>query len=86
MANKDPFGISKLNIFQDLISNLLNLLPYTLEHNSGKYMAIRKAHYLTSIDGIEGDYLEFGVFTGSSFAHSMRAYKKTKRYKLYEKA
>ena len=80
MSKKDPFGLSKLNILQDIISNLLNLFPYTLEHNSGKYMAIRKAHYLACIDGIEGDYLEFGVFTGSSFTHSMRAYAKTKRY------
>lgn len=28
-------------------------------------MTIREAHYLTGIDVIEGDYLEFGVFTTS---------------------
>lgn len=80
MNVKDPFGLSKLNILQDIVSNFSNLFPYTLQHNFGKYMAIRKAHYLACIDDIDGDYLEFGVFTGSSFAHSMRAYAKTRHF------
>lgn len=52
MSKKDPFSLSKLNILQDIISNILNLFPYTLEHNAGKYTAIRKAHYLACINCI----------------------------------
>jgi len=76
MAKKDPFGLAKINFFQDVISCLMNLKPYALDHNLGKYDAIRHAHFLTGIEAVEGDYLEFGVFTGSSFAHSVRSYKK----------
>ena len=36
-------------------------------------------HYLSAIEDVEGDYLEFGVFTGSSFCHSIRCYKKLVR-------
>ena len=33
-------------------------------------------HYLSAIEDVAGDYLEFGVFTGSSFCHSIRCSKK----------
>ena len=42
-------------------------------------MAIFKVHYLSLFDGIKGDYLEFGIYKGSSFIHSINAYRKNKR-------
>lgn len=62
-------------IFQNIISFIITRIPFVLEHNIGKYMAIKKALYLTALDKVEGDYLEFGVFTGSSFICAMRTHK-----------
>ncbi len=36
-------------------------------------------HYLSAMEDVEGDYLEFGVFTGSSFCHSIRCCRKLVR-------
>ena len=78
MSKKDPFWLAKFSFLQDILSFLICLPPFALEHNFGKYLILRKAHYLTCIDNVQGDYLEFGVFTGSSFAHSVRAYSRLK--------
>tara|TARA_Y100000389_G_scaffold203579_1_gene252430 strand:+ start:317 stop:1030 length:714 start_codon:yes stop_codon:yes gene_type:complete len=72
--NKKPFGLSTITILQDFVSKIVGLYPAHLQHNLGKYIALKKAHFLTALSGIEGDYLDFGVFTGSSLAHSIRAY------------
>ena len=39
------------------------IFPPIAVHNIGKYFALKKAFYLTTIDGVKGDYIEFGVFT-----------------------
>ncbi len=49
------------------------LFPPIVVANIGKYFAIKKAFYLTTIGGIEGDYIEFGVFTGSSMSCALRS-------------
>ena len=54
---------------------LVTRVPAMVEHNLGKYRAIKKAFYLTGLEQLEGDYLEFGVFTGSSFVCALRAHK-----------
>ncbi|MET1413005.1 class I SAM-dependent methyltransferase [Roseibium sp. HPY-6] len=36
--------------------------------------------YLSFIEAVDGDYLEFGVFTGSSFTHAMRCAKASERF------
>jgi O-methyltransferase len=67
------FGfLSRLEFLQTWASLLVSKLNPAIAHNIEKYHAIKKVHYLSSIEDIEGDYLEFGVFTGSSFSHSMR--------------
>ena len=38
----------------------------TAYDNLEKYGALHKAHYMASIEQVPGDYLEFGVFSGSS--------------------
>ena len=71
MASK--FGIlAKFTFLQDIVSLYIARLNPAITHNIEKYHAIKKAHYLTAIEGMSGDYLEFGVFTGSSFCHSLR--------------
>lgn len=59
----------------NVASWLVTRMPAVVEHNLGKYKAIKKAFYLTAIEQLEGDYLEFGVFTGSSFVCALRAHR-----------
>jgi len=73
---KSNFGfLSKLNFLQDFVSYLISQLNSAIIHNIEKYYIIKKVHYLSAIEDLEGDYLEFGVFTGSSFCHSLRCIK-----------
>ena len=71
---KNPFRIAKIALIQDIFSYIFSKIPFALQHNLGKYSVIRKAMYFCGIEGIEGDYYEFGVFTGSSFCHAIRSY------------
>lgn len=59
----------------NFVSWLVTRVPAVVDHNLGKYGAIKKAFYLTGLEQLEGDYLEFGVFTGSSFVCALRAHK-----------
>jgi len=61
-----------LNFLQDLASLILAKINPAIIHNIEKYLIIKKVHYLSAIENIDGDYLEFGVFTGSSFRYSIR--------------
>jgi O-methyltransferase len=64
--------ISRLTFLHTFYSNILNLIPSFLIHNSSKYMAIKKVITNLKIDQIDGDYIEFGIFTGSSFKHTIK--------------
>ncbi len=72
--------LSKLNFIQALISKFISFLNPILIHNLGKYMALKKAFYLSSLDQTQGDYFEFGVFTGSSFCHAINCAKRSTVY------
>jgi len=75
------FGIlSKLNFLQDWASSLIASCNPAIIHNLEKYHALKKVHYLSAIEGVQGDYLEFGVFTGSSFCHSIRCCRYSSRF------
>ena len=70
-------NIIKNNLFiQNIIASIISIIPPYLEFSVGKYFAIKKALYITAHDKLEGCYLEFGVFTGSSFNLAMKANKK----------
>ena len=74
---RSKFGfLSKLDFLQNITSSLLSGLNPAIVHNLEKYLALYKVHYLSAIEEIEGDYIEFGVYTGSSFCHSIRCVKK----------
>ena len=67
--------IKKFPVFQNLTGSLYARIPAFAEHNIAKYQALKKAFYLTALEKLEGDYLEFGVFTGSSFVFSVKAHR-----------
>ena len=71
MATQFGF-LSKLNFLQNWLSYFISNINPAIIHNIEKYYAIKKVFYLSSIENLDGDYLEFGVYTGSSFCHSMR--------------
>lgn len=76
-STNTKFGfLSKLNFLQDAASSFIAGVNPAVIHNLEKYVALKKVHYLAAIEEIEGDYLEFGVFTGSSFCHSLRCVQK----------
>lgn len=67
----------KNNLFiQNFFSSLNALWHPFLEHTLSKYTAIKKAMFMNYHDNTLGDYLEFGVFTGSSFNFAMKIDKK----------
>jgi len=79
MASK--FGLlEKLDFLQNWASALISSVPPAVAHNLDKYWVLNKVHYLCAVDGTEGDYLEFGVFKGSSFRHSIKCCHKFKKF------
>ena len=74
------FGLlARLEFFQNWASRLVAWMPPEVVHNLEKYHALKKVFYLASIEDLEGAYLEFGVFTGSSFCHALRCCRKMAR-------
>lgn len=75
------FGLlAKLDFLQDWISVIIASINPAVTHNLEKYQVLKKIHYLSAIENIEGDYLEFGIFSGSSFSHSIRCCQKMKKF------
>ena len=71
--------ILELEILQNIASKILSFLSPAVIHNLEKYYIIKKIHFLSLMEDMKGDYLEFGVFKGSSFCHSIRCFKKLKK-------
>jgi predicted O-methyltransferase YrrM len=73
------FGfLARFELLQNMASFFFAMLNPAIIHNLEKYAVIKKVIYLTSIEEIDGDYLEFGTFTGSSISHAIRCAKKAK--------
>ena len=51
---------------QTLVVRLIAAMPPAVEHNVEKTKAIKKALYFAFLEKIEGDYVEFGTFEGTS--------------------
>ena len=67
----------KNNLFvQNFVASIITFIPPYLEFSVAKYQAIKKSLYITAHDQTYGSYLEFGVFTGSSFNFAMKVNKK----------
>jgi len=78
---KTKFGyLAKLNFLQNILSSIISCLNPAIIHNVEKYWAIKKTVYLNSLEHQTGDYIEFGVYTGSSFCHSIKCFQKAEKY------
>jgi O-methyltransferase len=51
---------------QTLVVQVVSALHPAIEHNIGKTLALKKAFYLAGLEALPGDYLEFGVYEGTS--------------------
>ena len=75
------FNIIKNNLFiQNFVATIASLIPVYFEFSVSKYLAIKKAMFITAYDKTHGSYLEFGVFTGSSFNFAMKVNKQIEKY------
>lgn len=74
MATKFGF-LSRLEFLQNWASMLIANINPVIVHNLEKYHVLKKVHYFSAMEDIKGDYLEFGVYTGSSFCYSIRCCK-----------
>tara|TARA_B100000427_G_scaffold50346_1_gene38341 strand:+ start:1696 stop:2358 length:663 start_codon:yes stop_codon:yes gene_type:complete len=63
--------IANLQILHKIYSKFVIFFPIFLIHNNAKYITIKKVLFNLWIDGIKGDCIEFGIFTGSSFRHTI---------------
>jgi O-methyltransferase len=52
---------------QTLVVRLVSALHPAIEHNVEKTLALKKAFYYAALEALPGDYVEFGVFEGTSF-------------------
>ena len=73
-------SLIKNNLFiQNFVASIVSIVPPYLEFSVAKYQAIKKAMFITAQDKTFGSYLEFGVFTGSSFNFAMKVNKKIEK-------
>ena len=68
-------AIAKSNFLQTLLSLFFVRQPSVFIHNLEKYKAIKKCFEYCHLEEVTGDYIEFGVFGGSSFCHAIRCQK-----------
>ena len=64
--------ISKLRFLHTLASFFVSIFPFFILHNFSKYYVLRKSLKIIEMDETEGDYCEFGCFTGAALNHSLR--------------
>jgi hypothetical protein len=73
------FSIAKnSHALQSLAVRFMAGVNPAIEHNLQKIAAIKKAMYLVNLEGVPGDYLEFGMYEGTSFIGAFEAYRSTR--------
>ncbi|MGQ0503685.1 MAG: TylF/MycF/NovP-related O-methyltransferase [Myxococcaceae bacterium] len=66
--------VQKSFALQNLAARVICRLPPAVFHNVEKLEAIRKAFAYTNLEGVTGDYLEFGVYEGTSLVGAINSY------------
>jgi O-methyltransferase len=59
---------------QDLAVNIASRIHPSISHGLSKVSALQKAFFYVELEKLEGDYLEFGVFQGSSFISAYKCW------------
>ncbi|KCZ85722.1 hypothetical protein HAD_08555 [Hyphomonas adhaerens MHS-3] len=72
------FSIAKNSHWlQTLAAKMITSVHPSIRHNVEKIEGLQKAFYLTNLESIPGDYMEFGMFEGTSFIGAFEANRKT---------
>lgn len=69
--------LSKLHFLIEIIIRFYNLLPMPVYHNIERIKAYKRVFFLVNFEAVDGDYVEFGVFEGSSLISAFYANKST---------
>jgi hypothetical protein len=74
---------AKMYFLQNMVIRAVASVPPAVEHNLGKIYALKRAFFHCYMEHVEGDYVEFGVFEGTSllsaFIMDQRVNKEFKR-------
>ncbi|WP_435097384.1 hypothetical protein ACIJYG_00825 [Candidatus Pelagibacter bacterium nBUS_27] len=65
--------IKNFHFLIKLVIRFYNLVPAPLFHNIERIKAFRRVFFYVNFEQIEGDYLEFGVYEGSSMVSAFYA-------------
>ena len=71
--------LKKFLFIQNFAATFVASIPPYLEFTLSKYSAIKKSMYITAHDKTTGSYIEFGIFTGSSFNFAMKVNRKLQK-------
>ena len=71
--------IKNLHFFINIAIRLYNLVPTPLFHNIERIKAFRRIFFYVNFEQVEGDYIEFGVYEGSSMISAFYANKATSK-------
>ncbi|OGG66101.1 hypothetical protein A3I99_02015 [Candidatus Kaiserbacteria bacterium RIFCSPLOWO2_02_FULL_45_11b] len=66
----------KLSFIQNIVVDMQTSLHPSIMHNLGKIEMIKKAMWHCELEGITGDYFEFGIYEGTSLYAAVKAHKK----------
>ena len=76
LKDKFRYFVANSRFLQSIVSKFILTIPIYIPHNISKYKILNKIIYNIYIDNIEGEYTEFGCFTGSCLVHSHRCFEK----------
>jgi len=68
--------VANSRIVHNSVSFLVNFLPDFITHNVSKHSTISKCILNLNYDSIEGNYCEFGCFSGASINHAIKTHNK----------
>lgn len=68
----------KFSFIQNIVVNLQTSLHPSIMHNLGKIEIIKKAMWHSELEGLEGDYYEFGIYEGTSLYAAVKSHLKIK--------
>ena len=71
--------LSKLHFLINFVIKLYNLIPLPIYHNLERIKAYRKIFFLVNFERVEGDYLEFGVYEGSSLITAYKVHQSSSK-------
>lgn len=73
------FFAKNLHFLQTAAVRFVTSIHPAIEHNLQKTAAIKKAMYLVNLEHVPGDYLEFGMYEGTSFIGAFEAHRRTRQ-------